>query len=159
VSQVRRLYVASSWKNPFYDSLIAALIRDGHSVHDWRRSGADGSGFSWSKLDPMWESWTPTQYASFIYCEAAHQAFCSDRDGIIWADTIVLLMPAGASSHAELGFAARLGNKQIFILLPGGLPMGAWKPELMHSFADRICTSEGELRAVLQGTSLSGAEW
>jgi hypothetical protein len=59
----------------------------------------------------------------------------------------------------ELGYAVGR-NKRSFVLIPDGAPIGdRWKPELMHSFADRICVSEGELRAVLLGKTLSGACW
>jgi len=39
VFQHLRVYVASSWRNPLYSSVIDALRAAGHAVFDWRESG------------------------------------------------------------------------------------------------------------------------
>jgi hypothetical protein len=151
-----KVYVASSWRNPYYDDLVETLRRHGHSVHDWRRSGADGNGFKWEQLDQEWPSWTPQLFVEALTDPIAEAAFYSDRDGIDLADTVIMLAPAGVSAALELGYAAGKGKRTFVLLSP--LPADL-RADLMLSLADRICVSKGELLAVLSGRTLSGACW
>ena len=58
----RRIYVASSWRNPLQADVVAALKRDGHQVYDFKNPRPGDKGFAWSEIDPNWESWTAREY-------------------------------------------------------------------------------------------------
>ena len=138
----RRIYVASSWRNPSQPDVVAALRAADHQVYDFRNPhlgpGKGRQGFHWSEIDPGWESWTPEQFRDALSHPVAREGFESDLQGMQWADTFVLVMPCGRSAHLELGWAIGAG-KRSFILLSNG------EPELMYSLAARLCTTLAEL--------------
>ena len=40
-----KIYVASSWRNPFYPDVVETLRKAGHDVYDFRNPPHGGSGF------------------------------------------------------------------------------------------------------------------
>jgi nucleoside 2-deoxyribosyltransferase len=153
----RKIYLASSWKNAENVRYLARLLRSlGHEVFDFsdaenRLDGFDKfvfgakqwAEFSGKKPDEIeykdFLTWTPTQ-----------RAFKSDRAGLDWADTVVLLLPSGRSSHLEAGYGVGKG-KELFIL--GDLPFGEF--DAMYSFA-KACFHMNELGALLEKLSDCG---
>lgn len=89
-----RIYLASSWRNKSYPSVLAALRAVGHHVYDWR------------------ESVEVTDFGL-----EAHEAFERDMRFLVAADAVVLLLPAGRSAHLEAGYAAAL-EKPLLIVDP-----------------------------------------
>lgn len=138
---MRRIYVASSWRNDRLDVVIPALRRAGHDVYDFR---ADG-GFGWSQIDPEYEmagfeSQTPAQtYLRLIEHPIAQAGFTRDFEHMEWADTFVLVLPCGKSAHLETGWAAGRGI-ETFVLLED--PM---QPELMYGLLGTLCADLPEL--------------
>lgn len=57
-----KIYLASSWKNTYYPSVLAALRAAGHDVYDFRNPGDGTDGFKWSNIDPDWQNWTLEEY-------------------------------------------------------------------------------------------------
>ena len=57
-----KIYVASSWRNDAQPGVVEALRGAGHQVYDFRNPHAKGSGFHWSDISPLWESWTPEKF-------------------------------------------------------------------------------------------------
>lgn len=49
-----RIYVASSWRNTYYPSVIDEIREAGHEVLDWRNPRPGDHGFSWNEIDPSW---------------------------------------------------------------------------------------------------------
>lgn len=47
-----KIYVASSWRNEFYPSVVSALRDAGHVVYDFRNPPSGGHGFKWSEISP-----------------------------------------------------------------------------------------------------------
>ena len=141
----RRIYVASSWRNPFQADVVAALKRDGHLVYDFKNPRPGNSGFSWSAIDPNWKQWTADQYVAALDHPIAKAGYASDFNAMKWADTFVLVLPCGRSAHLELGWAAGQGKQTIIITRTGE------EPELMAKMCDHICTSIDEARQILAG--------
>lgn len=140
-----RIYVASSWRNPYQQNVVARLRMDGHEVYDFRNPDHGRGGFSWSDIDPDWQSWSPEAYRKVLLnSPIAAQGFLTDFRAMIWADTCVLVMPCGRSAHLELGWCAGAGKRTIVLLSDG-------EPELMNLLADEICISIDEMRASLRG--------
>ncbi|MEJ0094573.1 MAG: hypothetical protein WDN46_14405 [Methylocella sp.] len=149
---MKRIYVASSWRNKHQQAIVSMLREDGHEVYDFR-SPFFGikDGFRWTEIDPNWEAWTPSSYREKLLNSAtAAQGFNSDFRAMRWADTCVLVMPCGRSAHLELGWCAGAG-KHTIVHIPEPC-----EPELMNMIADDITVSDEELLSSLRGR-VSGA--
>ena len=139
---MRKIYVASSWRNPIQPAIVATLNLTGFEVYDFRNPSEHAKerdqGFHWSDIDPGWEGWTPENFVTSLDHPLAVAGFASDFDALEWADTVVLIMPCGRSAHLELGWAVGAG-KQTAILLDDG------EPELMYSMVDHLATTVADL--------------
>lgn len=134
-----RIYLASSWRNPFQPGLVTRLREAGHEVYDFRNPPHGRGGFAWSKIDPNWQQWTAAEYRAALDSPAAEDGYRADKDGMEWADVCVLLLPCGRSAHLEAGFMAGQG-KAVFVLTHDGE-----EPELMAKLLTGICVHELEL--------------
>jgi hypothetical protein len=148
---LRKIYLASSWRNQCQPDLVKALRERGHEVYDFRHpssggpatSGALDDGFRWSEVDPDWQSWNADKFRGKVLSHPLAQAgFEQDLAGLEWSDTCVLLLPCGRSAHLEAGWAAGAGKLLVILLL------GDLEPELMYRFG-LITTSVEELLRVL----------
>jgi hypothetical protein len=135
----RQVYVASSWRNPHQQGVVSALRLDGHEVYDFRNPRPGDDGFRWSEIDPRWEGWTPLGFRLALEHPIARTGFQSDFDAMKWADTFVLVLPSGRSSHLELGWAVGASKRTAVMLAEG-------EPELMYLMADRLVIGLTELR-------------
>jgi len=135
-----RIYVASSWRNPYQPDVVEGLRRAGHQVYDFRNPAPGNHGFHWSEIDPHWESWRASQFRELLLrSPIAATGFGADWGAMSWADTGVLLLPCGRSAHLEAGYFVGAG-KPLHILL-AELP----EPELMYRMATSISLTLDEL--------------
>ena len=140
---MRRIYLASSWRNDLQPRFVTILRAWGHAVYDFRNPPHGQGGFSWSMVDKKWESWTPSEYKYYLENSAiTAQGYLIDLRAMEWADTFVLLMPCGRSAHLELGWGCGRGKRTIIFLRTG-------EPELMALMADHLVTTEPQLQEVL----------
>lgn len=145
--RVRKIYLASSWRNPYYPTILAALRELGHEVYDFRNPVPGNTGFSWAEIDPDWQSWTPERFAEVLATSPiAAKGFAFDAAGLDWCDTCVTVLPCGRSAHLELGYAAGQG-KETFVLLH---QLG-FEPELMYLLNTSVCTDLVQLADRLAG--------
>lgn len=42
------IYVASSWRHPYYPEVVKRLRAEGHEVYDFRNPPHGGNGFRWT---------------------------------------------------------------------------------------------------------------
>lgn len=139
-----RIYVASSWRNPYQENVVSALRLKGYKVYDFKNPPHTGKGFTWEEIDPKWRSWTaPEVRYRLLVSPIAARGFLSDLRGLQWCDTCVLVMPCGRSAHLEAGWSAGAG-KRVIVLLEHG-PSKGTDPELMWLFANDIVLSISEL--------------
>jgi hypothetical protein len=143
---VRRIYVASSWRNAHQPAVVETLRAAGYQTYDFKNPtvgyhNPDGlpHGFQWSEIDPDWRSWTPDAYREALAHPLSERGFKSDFDAMQWADTCVLLWPSGRSAHAEAGWMAGSGRR-VYVLA-----FGENEPELMVKMFTGICLTLGEL--------------
>lgn len=144
----RRIYLASSWRNPYQPILVRLLREQGHRVYDFRNPsvGYDNpvdvtEGFAWSQLDHDWQQWDKRTYRDCLQSHpVAARGFQSDWQAMQWADTGVLLLPSGRSAHIEAGYFTGAG-KDLHILLDGH----EIEPELMYLMATAIHVTPDEL--------------
>lgn len=140
MSAGRRIYVASSWRNPFQPVIVRELRGHGHEVYDFRNPRPGDTGFAWSEIDPDWLGWTPTAYRDLIDHPIAEAGYDSDFAAMEWADTFVLVLPCGRSAHLEAGWAVG-AEKPTAILLHED----KFEPELMYRMADLIAVTLDEI--------------
>lgn len=134
-----RIYVASSWRNEWQPIVVDRLRNIGHEVYDFRNPWPGQHGFSWREIAPDWQNWTPEQYRQILLNNPiCAQGFLADMRAMKWADTGVLVLPCGRSSHLELGWLAGAGKRTIIL-------SEQMEPELMYLIADHICLSIEEV--------------
>lgn len=137
----RRIYLATSWKNPDYEWVLARLRREGFNVYDFKHPSPGVAGFAWDQIDADWKNWAPEEYLRALFSRGpVDWAYQADKAGLDWADTCVLLLPSGRSAHLEAGYCVGRG-KETFILM--GDDEG--QADLMNLLADGIFTYVGNL--------------
>lgn len=136
-----KIYVASSWRNPWQPPVVALLRERGHKVYNFRNPIPGDDGFSWSEIDDDWKEWTPEQYRKRLEHPAAERGFGFDMDALRSCDACVLVQPCGISAHLELGWAVGAG-KSTAVLFPLDIqPV----PIKGHSVSTAPCSGCGDL--------------
>lgn len=137
----RRIYLASSWRNPHQPAVLAALRAAGHEVYDFRNPAPGNTGFAWSEVSRDWLGWTPQEFAVQLRTNpVAAQGFSFDKAALEWCDTCILALPCGRSAHLELGYAAGQG-KDTYVLLHED----KFEPELMYLLNTGVSSSIDEI--------------
>ena len=134
-----KIYVASSWRNPYYPAVVERLRQEGHEVYDFRNPPHGGAGFHWTDIDENAPNWTFEQYAEGLEHPLAERQFLADIDALTWADTCVLVLPSGRSAHTEAGYMAGAG-KRVIVYIPEMV-----EPELMYKLFDGVVGSLDDL--------------
>jgi hypothetical protein len=132
---VKKIYVASSWRNEEQPAVVAALRAEGYEVYDFHNPAPGEHGFAWSEIDPNWRDWTPLQFFEALSHPIAVRGFHLDMNALWDADATVLVMPCGNDAHLELGYAVGAGQKTV-IYWPT-----PFTPELMASMAHAVCAT------------------
>ncbi len=143
------VYVASSWRNQAYPSIIAGLQVAGIDHYDFRHPEPGNVGFSWHQVlrrisgeeaSSYLRDDTPVNdYLEMIEHPIAAEGFKLDIEAMRRADTFVLVLPCGKSAHLELGWAVGQGKRTAILLED---PM---QPELMYKMVDKLCRTQQEL--------------
>ena len=136
-----RIYVASSWRNTFQPSVVAALRADGHEVYDFM----DSEGFHWSEVDAAWKDWPSEvpKYLAGLDHPCAVRGFNRDMSSLRDCDACVYVMPCGVSASLEAGWACGAG-KLVIVYVPG-----LREPDLMVKMADLVTDDLAAVRARL----------
>ena len=139
-----KIYVASSWKNPYFVEVVARLRAEGHEVYDFRNPPHGGHGFKWTEIDPDAHSWSFAQYREGLKHPKAERQFAADLEAMHWADTCVLVLPCGRSAHTEAGWFSGRGLKTIAYIPQFD------EPELMYKLFDSVVGTLDDLIAALK---------
>jgi hypothetical protein len=132
---MNKIYVASSWRNYLQAGIVHALRSLGHEVYDFRNPKPGNTGFHWRDIHPDYMNWTPTQFKAGIGSPVAVEGFQADYAAMQWADTGVLVLPSGRSSHLEAGYFSGAGKPWYIVMF------GSVEPELMYRMATGIFTN------------------
>lgn len=141
---MKRIYVASSWKNTIQPHVVSALRAAGHEVYDFKNPPGL-TGFKWQDVGAGSEC-KPTvpEYRAMLSHPRACQGFLADYRAMEWADACVLVLPCGRSAHLEAGWFTGRGKRTIILTRDGE------EPELMALLAQHICGSIDEVLAALR---------
>jgi hypothetical protein len=149
ITTPRRIYVASSWRNPWQPQIVHNLRRMGHEVYDFRHPTPADRGFSWSEVDPEWASWTADHWRHALETPFAKEGYAFDKNALDWADTTIMVLPCGMSASWELGYAVGKGQETYVYSLDNRIQSA----ELM--FSDSIIlTSHVEFELVFDTLSV-----
>ena len=140
---MRKIYVASSWRNEFYPSVVETLRKAGHEVYDFRHPPSGNPGFKWSNVDADYMEWTPQEYRDRLHDPKAERQFANDIKAMESCDTCVIVLPCGRSAHTEAGWFAGKG-KTVVAYIPI-----RQEPELMYKLFTAIACTEEELLRLL----------
>ncbi len=135
-----KIYVASSWRNQYFESVVNALRGAGHEVYDFRNP-PHGGAFKWENLDPDYMNWSVKRYCEGLKDHRSEVQFANDIGAMEWADACVIVLPCGRSAHTEAGWFAGRGCKIIaYIPVPQ-------EPELMYKLFDLVTDDLDEVLA------------
>ncbi|RWN78057.1 MAG: hypothetical protein EOS02_09865 [Mesorhizobium sp.] len=135
---MRRIYLASSWRNPHQPWLVQLLRNEGHDVYDFRNP-PHSTGFSWPEIGLELPCSADEYRTALLTHPRAAQGFNADFAAMRWADVGLLVLPCGRSAHLELGWMAGAGKRTLI------LTQDNEEPELMALLADTICISVNEV--------------
>lgn len=141
---MRKIYLASSWRNELQPEYVENLRKLGHEVYDFRNPIADNTGFHWSEVGVNSKIERNDNFLRGLEHQISMDGFRLDYEGMMWADTCVMLLPCGKSAHLELGWF--IGQ---FIKTIVHNPMPHIEPELMYKLADRITYTVDQLKDAL----------
>jgi len=137
------VYITGSLRNPRVPEVGNLLRAHGYeAIDEWYGSGPDA--------DTCWQEYEKARgrtYISALQGRGAQNVFLFDKVHIDMADGVVLVAPAGKSSHLELGYAQGRG-KATFVLLDGEPE----RYEVMPNFVTAVCHNEEALLTVLAYT-------
>ena len=130
-----RIYISSSWRNGAQPSLVRELREQGHKVYDFRNPCGRNESNVWKSVAPRlglfkqyeYHSLHPEDFVKMCDDNEAVERFNEHFDAMQDADTCVLLLPAGDSSHVEAGYMKGLG-KRVLVMDTRKLV----RPELMY---------------------------
>jgi hypothetical protein len=130
------IYLIGALKNPRVPEIAQQLRSRGYEVMDeWHGAGPEA--------DDLWMAYEQNRgrtYTEALKGRAAQNIFHFDLVHIDLADCVVLVLPAGKSSHLELGYA--LGNGKTGFILLDEEPS---RYEVMPNFAKAVCVDFDEL--------------
>lgn len=139
-----KVYVASSWRNPFQQDVVQVLVDGGHEVYDFRNPRPGDHGFAWSEIEPDWKEWDAERFRIALEHPIAQAGFASDFDALKGCDVCILVLPCGRSAHLELGWAIGHGKRTAILLA------GENEPELMYLMVDKLAIGFHELLTWLE---------
>ncbi len=137
---MKKIYVASSWRNHYQQNVVYELRQYGFDVYDFKEPKPGDKGFGWHEIDPNWKSWSAEEFKEALDHPMAQIGFKSDMDALRSCDVCVLVLPCGRSAHLELGWATGNG-KRTAILLDNPIS----EPELMYKMVDVVAYSLDEI--------------
>jgi len=128
-----KIYIASSWKNECQCLALAKTLRDEGYEVDCFCDSSTRYVFNYTEWN------TPEQEAKELTAidvlkkPQSQKAYNEDFKWLNWADTVILVLPAGRSAHLEAGYKKGQGGRLI-IFSDGGFPKGEW--DIMYGMAN-----------------------
>ena len=127
---MRKIYIMGSLRNPRIPIIANRFEKEGHDVFaDWFASGPE--------TDDYWKTYEESRgrtYFQALKGKAAKNTFEFDKKWLDWADTVVMVLPAGRSAHMEFGRAVGQG-KPAYVLFDEE-PVDRW--DVMYQFATDV---------------------
>lgn len=136
-----KIYVSSSWSNPYQRHLVEALRQRSHDVYDFCRPNGREDKNVWDLLGINKDGIQVSEFRDLMLDAYVQSRFNEHVEAMMDSDVCILLLPCNRSSHIEAGIMKGHG-KPVLVLCNGDEP---FKPELMYLFFDEIFDTEEEL--------------
>ena len=120
-----KIYIASSWQNPYLDDIVSILNARNHEVHDFRANGAT------RPAPPPLTDGSLDSVMSFLHLPSVQSRYQLQCAALVDAEVLLCVLPCGRSAHVELGMA--LGLSIPVVLVHDGI-----EPDLMHLGVDAV---------------------
>ena len=120
-----KIYIASSWSNPFLNDIVSILRDWNHQVHDFRANGGNRLGGPAGSLDSV---------MSFLHLPSTQTSYQLQCAALVDAEVLLCVLPGGRSAHVELGMALGL-SIPVVLLVHDGI-----EPDLMHLGVDAVAS-------------------
>ena len=133
-----KIYIASSWHNPYLNDIVSILNDRNHEVHDFRATGATrpapppftgAAGSAGNRLGGPDGSLDSVM--SFLHLPSTQSRYQLQCAALVEAEVLLCGLPCGRSAHVELGMA--LGLSIPVVLVHDGI-----EPDLMHLGVDAV---------------------
>ena len=133
-----KIYIASSWSNPYLNDIVSILSDRNHQVHDFRATGATrpapppfpgAAGSAGNRLGGPDGSLDSVM--SFLHLPSTQTRYQLQCAALVEAEVLLCVLPCGRSAHVELGMA--LGLSIPVVLVHDGI-----EPDLMHLGVDAV---------------------
>lgn len=98
----------------------------------------------WKDIDPDFNSWTVGQYKKSLKHPSSERQFNADLDALNWADTCIIVLPSGRSSHTEAGWMKGAGKK-VIVYIPE-----MQEAKLIYKLFDLVTDNLDEINGILQ---------
>ena len=156
-----KIYIASSWSNPFLDDIVSILRDRNHEVHDFRANGATrpapppftrAAGSAGNRLGgPDGSLDNVMSYLDLPSTQTRYQRQC---EALVEAEVLLCVLPCGRSAHVELGMA--LGLSIPVVLVHDGI-----EPDLMHLGVDAVVSLDdlADALALARDSQARGRTW
>lgn len=142
-----KVYLVGSLREPSVPHLANDIEAAGHLVFaDWFAAG--------ERADDSWQEYCQIRglsYRDALEAPAAEHVFEFDISWLNWADTAVVVYPAGKSAHMEGMYVKYERKGRFFVYMPEGTEPERW--DVMLKFCDGIAYTKEELLGFLDGPS------
>ena len=120
-----KIYIASSWQNPYLDHIVSILNDRNHQVHDFRANGAT------RPAPPPLTDGSLDNVMSYLHLTSTQTSYQRHCEALVEAEVLLCVLPCGRSAHVELGMA--LGLSIPVVLVHNGI-----EPDLMDLGVDAV---------------------
>ena len=120
-----KIYIASSWSNPYLDDIASILNDRNHQVHDFRANGAT------RPAPPPLTDGSLDSVMSFLHLPSVQSRYQLQCAALVDAEILLCVLPCGRSAHVELGMALGLS-------IPAVLVNDGSEPDLMDLGVDAV---------------------
>lgn len=118
------LYVASSWRNEYFEDVLDSLEQNGVPYFNFRNNG-----FDWAQVNSDFKDVSVEEFKDMLKHPYAVEGFHKDMSALQQCNACLLVMPCGRSAHLELGYCIGW-RKPCAIYIPKAVTVEA---ELMYS--------------------------
>ena len=129
---MKRIYVASSWRNQFQPQVVEMIKNLGIEVYDFRHPEGRSDGFHWDNISHRWLDWSVEEYRNALSHPIAKEGFRLDYEAMLACDACVLVLPCGRSAHTEAGWLKGRGCRTL-VYIPEMM-----EAELMYKLFDGV---------------------